>query len=80
MQRRKMELFSLEVSFVGWYLAVNLIQMFTLMLLGTVLGMALGMFASFLLQMYVYMATAAFYQEYGVGPLPQAAPEQEELL
>lgn len=80
MKGRKMELFSLEVSFVGWYLAVNLIQMFTLMLLGTVLGMALGMFASFLLQMYVYMATAAFYQEYGVGPLPQAAPEQEELL
>lgn len=80
MKGRKMELFSLEVSFVGWYLAVNLIQMFTLMLLGTVLGMALGMFASFLLQMYVYMATAAFYQEYGVGPLPQAALEQEELL
>ena len=80
MKGRKMELFSLEVSFVGWYLAVNLIQMFTLMLLGTVLGMALGMFASFLLQMYVYMATAAFYQEYGVGPLPQAAPKQEELL
>lgn len=80
MKGRKMELFSLEVSFVGWYLAVNLIQIFTLMLLGTVLGMALGMFASFLLQMYVYMATAAFYQEYGVGPLPQATPEQEELL
>ena len=80
MKGRKMELFSLEVSFVGWYLAVSLAQMLTLLLLGSVLGMALGMFASFLLQMYVYMATAAFYQEYGVGPLPEAVPEQEELL
>lgn len=80
MKGRKMELFSLEVSFVGWYLAVNLAQMLMLMMLGPVLGMALGMFASFLLQMYVYMATAAFYQEYGVGPLPEAVPEQEELL
>ena len=80
MKGRKMELFSLEVSFVGWYLAVSIIQMMVLLMLGSVLGMALGMFASFLLQMYVYMATAAFYQEYGVGPLPKAAPEQEELL
>ena len=80
MKGRKMELFSLEVSFVGWHLAVSLAQMLLLTLLGSVLGMALGMFASFLLQLYVYMATAAFYQEYGVGPLPEAAPEQEELL
>ena len=80
MKGRKMELFSLEVSFVGWHLAVSLAQMLLLTLLGSVLGMALGMFASFLLQLYVYMATASFYQEYGVGPLPEAAPEQEELL
>lgn len=80
MHGRKMELFSLEISFVGWYLAVNLIQMMLLMMLGTVLGMALGMFASFLLQMYVYMAMAAFYQEYGVGPVAEPASEQEELL
>ena len=80
MKGRKMELFSLEVSFVGWHLAVSLAQMLLLTLLGSVLGMALGMFVSFLLQLYVYMATAAFYQEYGVGPLPEAAPEQEELL
>lgn len=80
MKGRKMELFSLELSYVGWHLAVNLAQMMLLMMLGSVLGMALGMFASFLLQLYVYMGTAAFYQEYGVGPLPGAAPEQEELL
>lgn len=80
MKGRKMELFSLELSYVGWHLAVNLVQMLLLTTLGSVLGMALGMFASFLLQLYVYMGTAAFYQEYGVGPLPEAAPEQEELL
>ncbi len=80
MKGRKMELFSLELSYVGWHLAVNLAQMLLLTMLGSVLGMALGMFASFLLQLYVYMGTAAFYQEYGVGPLPEASPEQEELL
>lgn len=80
MKGRKMELFSLEISFMGWHLAVYFAQMMLLMMLGTVLGMALGMFASFLLQMYVYMAMAAFYQEYGVGPVAEPAPEQEELL
>jgi uncharacterized membrane protein len=79
MKGRKMELFSLEVSFVGWHLAVSLAQMLLLTLLGSVLGMALGMFASFLLQLYVYMATAAFYQEYAVGPLPSAEAPASEM-
>ena len=80
MKGRKMELFYLEVSFVGWRLLVSFAQTLLLGMLGTVLGMTLGMFASFLLQMYMYMATAAFYQEYGIGPLPNAEPEQEELI
>lgn len=83
MKGRKMELFSLEVSFVGWYLLVYVVQVMVLTMFGTVIGMALGMFASFLLQMYMYMATAAFYQEYAVGPLPEPqadnAPETDVL-
>lgn len=80
MRGRRMELFSLEVSFVGWSMLVSFAQTMLLGMLGNVLGLALGMFASFLLQLYMYMASAAFYQEYGVGPVADAAPaEQEEL-
>lgn len=83
MKGRKMELFSLEISFVGWHLLISILQMMLLALFGTVIGMALGMFASFLLQMYMHMAIAAFYQEYAVGPLEPAkeepSAEQEEL-
>ncbi len=80
MKGRKMELFSLELSFIGWRLLVSFGQTMLLGMLGGVLGAALGMFAAFLLQMYMYMATAAFYQEYGVGPVSALQEEQEELL
>lgn len=80
MKGRKMELFSLELSFIGWRLLVSFGQTMLLGMLGGVLGAALGMFAAFLLQMYMYMATAAFYQEYGVGPVAAPPEEQEELL
>lgn len=83
MKGRRMELFSLEISFIGWQLLLSFGQMMLLGMLGSVLGMALGMFISFLLQMYIYMAEAAFYQEYAVGPVvvPEAeqAPETDEL-
>nr|MBR4280785.1 DUF975 family protein [Clostridia bacterium] len=80
MKGRKMELFSLELSFIGWRLLVSFGQTLLLGMLGGVLGAALGMFAAFLLQMYMYMATAAFYQEYGVSPVNFPHQAQEELL
>lgn len=82
MNGRRGELFSLELSFLGWRLLLSVLQTTLLGLLGSVLGMALNMFASMILQMYIYMAEAAFYQEYAVGPLapPQEnAPESEPL-
>ena len=79
MQRRKMELFSLEISFIGWRLLLSLVQT-TLMGFGAVIGLTLGMFASLFLTVYTNCAQAAFYQEYGVGPVAaQEAPEAEEL-
>ncbi len=81
MQRRKMELFSLEVSFIGWHLVLSMVQSF-LMSFGAVIGLTLGMFASLFLTVYTTCAKAAFYQEYAVGPLPEAAaeaPSQDEL-
>ncbi len=82
MHGRKMELFSLEISFIGWRLLLSMGQTMLLGMLGSVVGMTLGMFASFFLQMYIYMAEAAFYQEYAVGPLQAepAAAETDELV
>ena len=80
MKGRRMELFSLELSFLGWRLLLSFVQSM-LLGFGTVVGMTLGMFVSMFLQMYIYMAEAAFYQEYAVGPVEAAAPaaENEEL-
>lgn len=81
MKRRKMELFMLELSFIGWNLLLSYVQ---LMLngFGMVIGLTLGMFASLFLTVYTNCAKAAFYQEYAVGPLPEAKaePEVEDLV
>jgi uncharacterized membrane protein len=77
MKGRKLELFSLEVSFIGWELLLMYARGLLEGLLGPVLGMALGLFAALFLTLYTTCAKAAFYQEYAVGPLP--APEQEEV-
>ena len=79
MKRRKFELFSLEVSFLGWHLLLYLVQSL-LLGFGVVIGMTLGMFASLFLTVYTNCATAAFYQEYALGPVAApAAPADEEL-
>ena len=80
MNGRKMELFSLEMSFIGWRLVVTMLQMLFVGMLGSVVGMTLGLFASFFVQMYLNMAEAAFYQEYAVSPTESAQQLQDELL
>ena len=72
MHRRKGELFCLELSFIGWNLLLSYVQSI-LNGFGPVIGLTLGMFASLFLTVYTNCAKTAFYQEYGVGPLP--APE-----
>ncbi len=81
MNGRRMELFSLEVSFIGWSLLLTLARTLLVGLLGNVIGMTLGMFASLFLQLYMFMAVAAFFQQYAVGPLPDEPlqPEQTDL-
>lgn len=82
MHRRKGELFFLELSFIGWSLLLSYVQSM-LYSFGAVIGLTLGMFASLFLTVYTNCAKAAFYQEYGVGPLPEESaaqePETEEL-
>lgn len=73
MKRRKLELFFLELSFIGWNLLVSYFQVMADGLLGPVLGMALGQFATLFLTVYMTCTQAAFYQEYAVTPVE--APE-----
>lgn len=79
MKGRRIELFGLEISFIGWRMLLTMGQTLLLGMLGNVLGMTLGMFASFFLQMYIYMAEAAFYQEYAVGPVEFSAADVDDL-
>lgn len=78
MHHRKGELFCLELSFIGWSLLLSYVQAI-LNGFGPVIGLALGMFASLFLTVYTNCAKTAFYQEYGVEPLPepQASAEQQ---
>ena len=82
MKGRRMELFGLEFSFLGWRLLLSMGQSMLLGLFGGVLGMTLGMFASLFLQTYLSMAETAFYQEYAVGPIDPVREDEEaeELL
>ena len=75
MQRRKMELFSLELSFIGWRLALSWGRSLLVGMLGSVIGTTLGLFAALFLTVYTSCAQTAFYQEYAVGPLPQGEEE-----
>ena len=78
MKHRKLEFFSLEISFIGWHLLLSYAQSM-LYSFGPVIGMTLGMFASLFLTVYTNCAQAAFYQEYAVGPLTATqAPLQED--
>ena len=76
MKHRKFELFSLEISFIGWSLLLSMVQSM-LMGFGPVVGMTLGMFASLFLTVYTTCAQAAFYQEYAVGKVELPSPEDE---
>ncbi len=78
MRRRKLELFFLEVSFVGWMLLVSMVSLMCLAMFGSVLGMALGMMAKLLLNVYMSGAQVCFYTAYSGKPRPQANPSDAE--
>ena len=62
MKRIRMELLSLELSFIWWALALSLVESLAYGMLGNVLGMTVYMMLNLLLQLYVYASKAAFYQ------------------
>ena len=79
MKHRKVELFSLEVSFLGWHLLLYFVQSL-LLGFGVVIGLTLGMFASLFLTVYTNCATVAFYQEYALGPVASSVASENEKL
>lgn len=66
MKHRKMELFSLEISFILWELLVSWIQTLAASMFGVVIGLTLGMFAMLFVNVYKSSAKLAFYEGYAV--------------
>ena len=69
MRRRKLLLFSLELSFIGYFLILALVNTLLSALLGNVLGSTVYMALSMALNVYVMVAECAFYQAYRDQPL-----------
>lgn len=84
MKGRRLELLSLRVSYVGWYLLVTLLQSLASGLFGSVIGMTVGMMANLVLTVYINCGVAAFYEAYAVHheqyQVPQEKPESPEDL
>ena len=69
MRRRKLLLFSLELSFIGYFLVLALVNGLLSALLGKVLGSTIYMALSLALNVYIMVAECAFYQAYRDQPL-----------
>lgn len=64
MRRRKMELFCLKLSFIGWDLLISFASMMIMGMFGTVIGNTVSMMASLLLSIYVSAAQVCFFLAY----------------
>ena len=76
MRRRKLELFMLEFSFLGWMLLIALLSGFVAGLFGAVIGSTFEMLGSLLLTIYLQAALVCFYDAYAVAH-PGGAAEAE---
>lgn len=64
MEGKRMLLFSLELSFIGWYLLCALGSSLLLSLFGFVIGETVSMLAQLVVSVYMGVAQCAFYEEY----------------
>ena len=69
MRRRKILLFSLELSFIGYFLVLALINSLLTALVGNVLGSTVYMALSMALNVYVTVSECAFYEAYRDQPV-----------
>lgn len=80
MRHRKLELFSLELSFIGWALLVSAVMGLGTMLFGGVIGYTLYMMANLLLTVYVSAAETCFYVAYTGTGKPVLTAEKDATL
>lgn len=64
MSRRKLLLFSLEISFFLWQIGLTLLESLLLGMVGNVLASTVSMALNFALNVYIQMAVSAFYLYY----------------
>ena len=64
MRQRKMMLFSLQLSFIGYSLLLMLAQSMLAMVVGNILASTLYMLFNLALTVYIHTAMCAFYEEY----------------
>lgn len=82
MRHRKMEYFFLEISFIGWHLLSTLVLLMATLMLGTVIGSAVGMMANLLLSVYISTAQVIFYLAYTdkLGDAVEQVPADDDML
>ena len=80
MRRRKLELFMLEFSFLGWMLLIALLSGFVAGLFGAVIGSTFEMLGSLLLTIYLQAALVCFYDAYAVAHPGGAAEVEGETI
>lgn len=73
MNGKRMLLFSLELSFIGWQLLCVLISSLAMSLFGFVVGETVSMLAQLVVSVYMGVAQCAFYEEYA-KKAPEEAP------
>lgn len=82
MRHRKMEYFFLEISFIGWHLLSTLVLLMATLMLGMVIGSAVGMMANLLLSVYISTAQVIFYLAYTdkLGDAVEQVPADDDML
>lgn len=78
MQRRKMQLFALEFSFIIWNLLVMLAYMLVASMFGPVIGLTVQMFLNLFVAAYQHCSITAFYLQYTADE--KGEPSEEEVL
>ncbi len=73
MDRRKMELFGLQLSYIGWRLLLSLVQSLLLGIFGNVIAMTAYLALNLVLSIYITCGEAAFYEAYANGVDPTRA-------
>jgi len=68
MRHRKLMLFSLELSFIGWNFLLSVLQMLAASMFGNVIGSTCYMVLNMVLTVYMQTSVCAFYDAYRAQP------------